>query len=83
VIAPPLTAGVVSDTGPVNYLLQIGQIDLLQGLFGLVWVPKAVMAELMDRGAPDRVQSWVECPPAWFAVTEFVLTTTASGRRSW
>ena len=65
-----LTFGAVSDTGPVNYLLQIGHVELLQKLFGRVWVPKAVVAELTDQGAPDLVRDWVECPPAWFAVAE-------------
>ena len=69
-INSPLTAGVVSDTGPVNYLIQIGHIDLLQRLFRLVWVPQTVMTELTDRGAPEQVRNWMAYLPAWFAVVE-------------
>ncbi len=37
---------VVSDTSPVNYLLAIGQIEVLPKMFGTIIIPSAVMAEL-------------------------------------
>jgi len=37
---------VVSDTTPLISLLKIGRIDLLENLFGLVYVPQAVYDEL-------------------------------------
>ena len=37
---------VIADTGPVNYLVLIGQIDLLPALFDKVILPSAVRAEL-------------------------------------
>ena len=33
---------VISDTSPINYLLQIGLIGLLPELFGRVLIPNAV-----------------------------------------
>lgn len=37
---------VIADTSPLQYLFQVGLIDLLQGLFGAVHVPEAVRDEL-------------------------------------
>lgn len=42
---------VVADTSPLNYLVLIGEIDLLRRLYGRVVVPSEVVAELTDRGA--------------------------------
>ncbi len=66
----PTKPGVVSDTGPVNYLLQIEQIELLPQLVGRVWAPTAVVAELTDRAAPERVRRWIAHAPDWFLVQE-------------
>jgi predicted nucleic acid-binding protein len=37
---------VIADTSPLQYLFQIGLVDVLQGLFGTVQVPEAVRDEL-------------------------------------
>lgn len=37
---------VISDTTPVISLLKIGRLDLLERLFGGVFIPDAVYAEL-------------------------------------
>jgi len=66
----PITPGAVSDTGPVHYLLQIGQIELLPRLLGRVWAPGAAIVELTDQAAPHHVRSWVAQAPDWFLVTE-------------
>lgn len=39
-------AVVIADTSPLQYLFQIGVLDLLPGLFGEVLVPEAVRDEL-------------------------------------
>jgi predicted nucleic acid-binding protein len=39
---------VVSDTGPIIALAQIGQIDILRRLFAQVLIPPAVQAEIRD-----------------------------------
>jgi predicted nucleic acid-binding protein len=39
---------VIADTGPINYLIQIGHIDILPRMFERVALPSAVHAELAD-----------------------------------
>src|SRR5438552_2953757 len=43
---------VVADTGPLNYLVLIGAVEVLQPLYTQVIVPKTVAAELLRTGAP-------------------------------
>ncbi len=59
---------VISDTSPINYLLQIGLIDLLPQLFGKVIIPQAVYAELQHPGAPQVVSDWTLNLPGWVDV---------------
>ncbi len=59
---------VVADTTPVNYLLLIDQIDLLQKLFETVHIPDIVRDELAGRGASPRVQNWIATPPPWLII---------------
>jgi predicted nucleic acid-binding protein len=47
---------IVSDTSPINYLILIGQIDLLPALFKQIVIPEAVYDELSDSAAPQLVQ---------------------------
>jgi predicted nucleic acid-binding protein len=61
---------VIADTGPVNYLVLIGNIDLLPVLFEKVILPSAVEAELSDPDAPPSVRNWIADPPAWLDVYE-------------
>jgi predicted nucleic acid-binding protein len=61
---------VIADTGPVNYLVLIGNIDLLPALFDKVILPSAVQAELTDADAPLSVRNWIADPPAWLHVHE-------------
>lgn len=61
---------VIADTGPVNYLILIGYIDLLPRLFEKVTLPAAVQDELMDIGAPPEVRSWASDPPVWVELLE-------------
>ena len=59
---------VVADTSPVFYPLSIGQIDLLPGVFGKIFVPDAVYKELSHPAAPALVREWVALLPAWVEV---------------
>jgi len=59
---------VVADTGPLNYLVLTGDIELLPKLFGCVLAPQAVCDELADRDAPAEVREWVAQNPAWLEV---------------
>jgi predicted nucleic acid-binding protein len=61
---------VIADTGPVNYLILIGHIDLLPRLFQRVILPTAVEEELHDINAPAAVRSWIGSPPAWLEIME-------------
>ena len=60
---------VVADTGPLQYLVLIGHIDLLPALFTGVTVPTEVCAELLHPAAPDPVRRWAASPPSWLVVT--------------
>ncbi len=44
----PTVLSVVSNTGPLIALAGIGQFHLLRGLFGTVYIPSAVKAEVQD-----------------------------------
>jgi predicted nucleic acid-binding protein len=59
---------VVADTGPLNYLVLIGESEILPKLFEKVFAPEAVCAELRHSMAPPVVRSWAENPPAWLEV---------------
>jgi predicted nucleic acid-binding protein len=59
---------VVADTGPLNYLVLIEAVDVLQPLYTHVVVPKTVAEELRRAGAPSAVQTWIAQPPVWFEV---------------
>ena len=61
---------IIADTGPINYLVLIGNIDLLPILFEKVILPSAVEAELSDPDAPPSVRNWIAAPPAWLDVYE-------------
>jgi predicted nucleic acid-binding protein len=56
---------VVADTSPINYLVLIGAVDVLQPLYGRVLVPQTVAAELLDPDTPAAVRVWIAQPPAW------------------
>ena len=64
---------VIADTGPVNYLVLVGHIEVLPPLFGKVILPSVVRDELTDAGTPLIVQNWIAHPPAWVDVR---LTTS-------
>lgn len=44
---------VVSDTSPISNLAAIGQLHLLQQLYGTVVIPLAVYQEILNSGATD------------------------------
>lgn len=37
---------IVSDTSPIRYLVLIGEVEILQKLYGRVLIPEAVRSEL-------------------------------------
>lgn len=59
---------IVADTGPLQYLIQIGAQDILGWLVDRVVLPNAVVAELSHPMAPQPVRDWVLSMPAWVDV---------------
>jgi predicted nucleic acid-binding protein len=59
---------VIADAGPLNYLVLIGAIDVLQPLYTRVITPEAVVEELAQVGAPDAVLAWIASPPIWLEI---------------
>jgi predicted nucleic acid-binding protein len=59
---------VVADTTPINYLILIGEIEVLAKLYGRVVIPETVRSELTQAGAPARVREWIAHPPGWLEV---------------
>ena len=62
---------VIADTGPINYLVLIGHIDILPALFEKVILPSIVRDELT--AAPLLIRRLVTDPPSWVEVRK---TTT-------
>jgi predicted nucleic acid-binding protein len=61
---------VVADTSPINYLVLIEEITILQELYERVIIPTAVRDELLRPIAPQAVREWVLNAPEWLEVRE-------------
>lgn len=59
---------VVADTGPLRYLILIGQIQILGDLFHRVLLPEAVARELSHQRTPEALKEWMATPPHWLEV---------------
>jgi predicted nucleic acid-binding protein len=68
---------IVSNTSPINYLILIGQINLLPELFQQIIIPQAVYTELSDKLAPLPVQAWIAAPPSWLKIQTVSQSTDA------
>jgi predicted nucleic acid-binding protein len=64
---------VVADTSPLNYLILIGESNLLYRLYGCVVIPRAVLSELQASGAPSAVIDWIKDSPPWLEVSEVTV----------
>ncbi len=53
---------IVADTGPINYLIQIGHIEILPSLVEKVVLPTSVQIELLREAAPVAVRVWATNP---------------------
>lgn len=69
---------VISDTSPLNYLILIGQEELLSKLFGRVLIPQTVFDELKATGASLQVRDWTRNLPEWIEVKQTNLTANAA-----
>ena len=59
---------VVADTSPINYLVLVEQVHLLERLYRKVVLPGAVFGELQAEGTPEAVRQWVKKAPNWLEV---------------
>jgi predicted nucleic acid-binding protein len=59
---------VVSDAGPINYLVLIGYVEVLPRLFGQVIIPLTVYEELTRPLTPALVREWMQAKPDWLEV---------------
>ena len=59
---------VLADTSPLNYLVLIGEVELLSRLYSQILIPDVVAAELRDPAAPLVVRKWATQPPSWVEI---------------
>jgi hypothetical protein len=53
---------VVADTSPLNYLVLLGHIEILEKIYAEVVVPQSVLDELRDSEAPARLARGFRLP---------------------
>lgn len=56
---------VVSDSGPIHYLVLSEAINVIPLLYGRLAIPSTVTEELTHPHAPPEVQAWLKALPAW------------------
>src|SRR5450432_4472655 len=61
---------VVSDTSPLNYLVQIKCAQLLPALYEHILIPSMVLRELENAGTPAIMRTWLSRLPEWIVVRE-------------
>jgi predicted nucleic acid-binding protein len=61
---------VIADTSPLNYLVLIGEAEILQRLYGRVIIPEAVWRELQHPETPPAVAEWVAHRPRWLEIQQ-------------
>ncbi len=59
---------VVADATPLHYLVLIGEIDLLERLYGEIAVPSTVVDELSATRTPTPVRNWAASLPPWISI---------------
>lgn len=59
---------VVADTSPINYLVLIDEIGLLERLYRRIRIPELVFEELTHPDAPSPVVNWTTSLPEWVEV---------------
>jgi predicted nucleic acid-binding protein len=61
---------VVSDSGPIRYLVLCDAIDVLPQLYGKLSIPRAVANELSQADTPESVRAWIQSLPVWAALCD-------------
>ena len=67
---------VVSDAGPVQYLVLIDRIEFLRIFYEGVVLSPAVIAELSRPHTPEPVKRWVQDLPGWVVVHQPTVVRT-------
>jgi predicted nucleic acid-binding protein len=63
-----MSGPIVSDAGPLHYLILVDCADALPQLFERVLIPAPVRDELLHRSTAQKVKDWVENPPPWLKI---------------
>ena len=61
---------VIADTSPLNYLILIGESEVLPHLYGRFLISGAVHDERAHARAPQPVRRWLAQAPAWLERVE-------------
>lgn len=67
---------VVSDASPINILIRIEAVHVLELLFKRVVIPTAVAAEMSHPSTPNVVREWIAAPPSWLEIRTPASTTS-------
>ena len=59
---------VISDNSALSALAEVGQLELLPRLFGVVVLPEAVRRECTHPRAPRPLRDWISRPPDWLEI---------------
>jgi len=71
---------VIADTSPLNYLVLIGEAEILKRLYGRVVIPEAVLRELQHPQIPAPVAKWIARRPAWLEIQQTTIAPDAGLR---
>jgi len=63
-----MSGPIVSDAGPLHYLIVVGCADALPSLFERLLIPPEVRNELLQVSTPQRVKDWMRNPPPWMRI---------------
>lgn len=69
---------VIADTTPINYLVLIGEQELLPALFYQVILPEAVFRELLATATPQVVRQWLSNHPQWLEIRKVTMAPDTS-----
>jgi predicted nucleic acid-binding protein len=69
---------VVSDSGPLHYLVLCDAIQVVPKLYGQLVIPSAVARELAHPHTPPVVRDWIQTPPPWTRIATPAQTDPAT-----
>jgi len=69
---------VVSDSGPLHYLVLCEAIGVIPKLYGQLVIPSAVARELAHPHTPLVVEHWIQTPPPWTRIQTPLRTDLAT-----